>query len=139
MSESSEQDIQYFEAKYLDPKFPIVKPDPTVDDVVKSMRSGDYLFMSGAVAGTWAYGFLLGKPVRGPTAAMCASAGFTFGMFYTMQTVRSRLLGYRENAKEVKKWGLAPVQPRLYTVGDRRFPTRQSMHSNPPLNWDNYD
>ncbi|CAJ1936541.1 unnamed protein product [Cylindrotheca closterium] len=139
MSDSSEQEIQYFEAKYLDPKFPIVKADPTVDDVIKSMRSGDYLFMSGAVAGTWGYGFLLGKPVRGPTAAMCASAGFTFGMFYTMQTVRSRLLGYRENAKEVKKWGLAPVQPRLYSIGDRRFPTRQSMLSTPPLNWDNYD
>jgi len=139
MPEATEPDVQYFDAKYLDPKFPIVKTDPCVDDVIKSLRTSDYMFISGAVAGTWTYGYLLGKPVRGPTAVMCASAGFTFGMFYTMQTVRSRLLGYRENAKEVKKWGMAPIQPRLYSIEDRRNPTRQSLSSTPALNWDNYD
>jgi hypothetical protein len=139
MSDSSEQQIQYFEARYLDPKFPIIKTDPSVDDVINSLRTSDYLFVSGTVGGTWAYGYLLGKPVRGPTAVMCASAGFTFGMFYTMQTVRSRLLGYRENSKEVKKWGMAQLQPRTYTIGDRRFPVRQPLTSKPPLNWDNYD
>lgn len=136
---AEEQKIEYFDAKYLDPKYPIVKPDPTVDDVIKSLRGSDYLFFAGTMAGTWSYGFLLGKPVRGPTAAMCASAGFTFAMFYTMQNVRGRLLGYRENAKEVKQWGLAPIQPRRYEIADRRFPARQSMISTPPLNWDNYD
>mmetsp|Transcript_27220 Transcript_27220/g.78262 ORF Transcript_27220/g.78262 Transcript_27220/m.78262 type:complete len:138 (-) Transcript_27220:137-550(-) len=136
---AEEQKYQYFDAKYLDPKYPIVNPDPSVDDVIKSMRTSDYLFFAGTMAGTWTYGFLLGKPVRGPTAVMCASAGFTFAMFYTMQNVRGRLLGYRENAKEVKKWGLAPVQPRAYDFGDRRNPTRQPMISTPPLNWDNYD
>jgi hypothetical protein len=139
MPEASEQKIEYFDARYLDPKFPIVKADPCVDDVIKSMRTSDYMFMGGTVAGTWVYGYLLGKPVRGPTAVMCASAGFTFGMFYTMQTIRSRLLGYRDNASEVKQWGLAPVQPRRYTIADRRFPKRQSLTSVPPLNWDNYD
>ena len=139
MPEAS-QDIKYFEARYLDPKFPIVKTDPSVDDVIKSLRTGDYMFVAGAVSGCWAYGYLLGKPVRGPTAAMCASAGFTFGMFYTMQTVRSRLLGYRENTMEVKKWGMANVQPRRpFDIGDRRFPERTSMTSQPKLNWDNYD
>ena len=34
---AEEQKIQYFDAKYLDPKFPIVKPDPSVDDVIKGM------------------------------------------------------------------------------------------------------
>ena len=131
---------QYFDAKYLDPKYPIVKADPNVDDVIKSLRASDYLFVSGTVAATWAYGYLLGKPVRGPTAVMCASAGFTFGMFYTMQNVRGRLLGYRENSKEVKKWGVADIaQPRPYSVGDRRFPVRQDLISNTQLNWKNYD
>lgn len=139
MSEATEQKIEYFDAKYLDPKFPIVKADPSVDDVIKSMRTSDYLFFAGTMAGTWTYGFVLGKPVRGPTAVMCASAGFTFAMFYTMQNVRGRLLGYRENAKEVKKWGLAPVQPRPVAITDRRFPQRQPLISTPPLNWDNYD
>lgn len=133
-----EQKIQYFDAKYLDPKFPIIKPDPTVDDVVKSLRTSDYLFVSGVMTGTYAYGFLLGKPVRGPTAVMCASAGFTFAMFHTMQTVRSRLLGYRENDREVKKYGLASLQPRRYDIYDKRNPTRQQMLTKPPVNWDNY-
>jgi hypothetical protein len=139
---TEEKDIKYFDARYLDPKFAIVKTDPSVDDVIKSLRTSDYLFVSGTVAGTWVYGYLLGKPIRGPTAAMCASAGFTFGMFYTMQTIRSRLLGYRENAPEVKKWGLHSVQPRRYEVTERRFPKRQPMSSEeikPKLNWDNYD
>ena len=108
MPETEEGKIEYFDAKYLDPKFPIVKTDPTVDDVIKSLRTSDYMFIGGSMAGCYAYGFILGKPVRGPTAVMCASAGFTFGMFYTMQTIRSRLLGYRENDKEVKKWGIGP-------------------------------
>lgn len=137
MAETTPETVEYFDAKYLDPKFPIVKADPTVDDVIKSMRTSDYVFMSGSVAGSWVYGYLLGKPIRGPTAVMCASAGFSFGMFYTMQTIRSRLLGYRENAKEVQKWGMAPVlQPRPYTIGERRFPSRQPLKSNPPLKWD---
>lgn len=135
---AEEQKIQYFEGKYLDPKFPIVKPDPSVDDVVKGMRSSDYLFVSGVMAGTYAYGYILGKPVRGPTAVMCASAGFTFAMFHTMQTVRSRFLGYRENAREVNKYGMAPVQPRPFAVADRRFPVRQPMKTQKPLDWDKY-
>ena len=139
MAESSEDKIQYFDAMFLDPKYPIVKSDPTVDDVIKAMRSSDYLSFGGVVAGTWTYGFLLGKPVRGPTAVMCASAGFTFAMFYTMQNVRGRLLGYRENAQEVKKWGVESIQPRPAQVTDGRFPQRQAMVTRSPLNWDNYD
>lgn len=142
MSESSEQKIEYFNARYLDPKFPIALTDPNVDDVIKSLRTSDYMFVSGVMAGTWVYGYLLGKPIRGPTAVMCASAGFTFGMFHTMQTVRSRLLGYRENTAEVKKWGLASVQPKRYAVTERRFPERQPLTSEaikPKLNWDNYN
>lgn len=140
MPESSEPPaIQYFEAKYLDPKFPIVNPDPTVDDVIKSMRFSDYMFMGGTLAGTWSYGYLLGKPVRGPTAVMCASAGFTFGMFYIMQNVRGRLMGYRENAQEVHSLGLAPVQPMWAPAGDTRFPERKPLTTRSPLNWDNYD
>jgi len=135
---AEEQKIQYFDAKYLDPKFPIVKADPTVDDIVKGMRTSDYLFFSSVMAGTYAYGFLLGKPVRGPTAVMCASAGFTFAMFHTMQTVRSRYLGYRENDREVQKYGLAPLQPRRSEIYDRRNPARQSLLTKPPLNWDKY-
>jgi hypothetical protein len=138
MTESSAEP-KYFKAGYLDPKFPIVKTDPSVDDVIKSLRFSDYMFVSGAVAGTWVYGYLLGKPIRGPTAVMCASAGFTFGMFHTMQTVRSRLLGYRENSKEVKKWGLTPIQPKVYPITETRFPKRQPLATKEKLNWDVYN
>ena len=56
-----------------------------------------------------------------------------------MQNVRGRLLGYRENAREVELYGLARRQPRPYNIHDRRFPERQVMTSKPPTIWDNYD
>eukprot|EP00934_Nitzschia_sp_Nitz4_P001894 Nitzschia sp. Nitz4//scaffold133_size116822//80716//81096//NITZ4_003814-RA/size116822-processed-gene-0.124-mRNA-1//1//CDS//3329535417//1894//frame0 len=124
---------------YLDPTFPVVKADPSVDDVIKSIRFSDYVVAAGTLAGTYTYGYLLGKPVRGPTAVMCASAGFTFAMFYTMQNVRGRLLGYRENAKEVQKWGVSAEVPAAAPMGDRRFPGRSELLTKTPLNWNNYD
>ena len=54
MPESAQQEIKYFDAKYLDPKYPIVKTDPSVDDVIKSLRTSDYMFVGGSMAGCWA-------------------------------------------------------------------------------------
>jgi hypothetical protein len=55
---------------------------------------------------------MLRKPVRGLTVVKFTSAGFSIAMFHRIQTVWSLFFGYRENSKEVKKYGMAPVQPR---------------------------
>lgn len=46
---------------FSDPTFPVVNPNPTVDDCVKSMRWRDYFLMGGSFAGTWAYGYAFGR------------------------------------------------------------------------------
>jgi len=61
--------------------------------------------VSGVVGGSWGFGYLVGKPVRAPTAATAAAIGLTFASFLILQDTRSRLMGYKENSREVKKYG----------------------------------
>jgi hypothetical protein len=127
---------------FSDPKYPVVNPDPEVDDCIKSMRWRDYFLLAGATAGSWGYGYVLGKPVRMPTANTAAAIGFTFATFVVLQDTRGRLMGYNENAKEVQKYGadvVAMPLPVVVSQVDRRFPvatgTRQTKT---PLNWKNH-
>jgi hypothetical protein len=56
----------------------------------------------GATAGSWGYGFIVGKPARFAIAGLMAGIGFTFGSIVVIQNTRGRLMGFRENAREVK-------------------------------------
>ena len=76
----------------------------------------------------------------------CASTGLALGMtaasMMVLQNGRARLRGYKENGKEVKKYGAWAVQPTLRACGDKRFPTATGLISpvmKPALNWRNYD
>lgn len=123
---------------YSDPKYPVVTPSPSVDDCVKSMRWKDYFVLTSVPSATWMYGYLLGKPVRFPTASTAAAIGFTFATFVVLQDTRARLMGYKENAKEVKKYGLYHKQPDLKGPVDPRFPTatgKASESTKPLLDW----
>merc|ERR1712136_278700 len=51
-----------------------------------------------------------------------AAIGLTFAGFYVLQDTRSRLMGYAENAAEVKSYGLHREQPRRNVQEDKRFP-----------------
>ncbi len=126
---------------YSDPKFPVINPTPEVDDCLKAMRIRDWAVLAGVTSGSWGFGYLTGKPVRGPAAATAASIGFTFGTFLILQDTRGRLMGYKENAKEVKKLGLAKVQPPPDEPTDPRFPTATvpgMAVTRPTLEWKNY-
>mmetsp|Transcript_1719 Transcript_1719/g.3754 ORF Transcript_1719/g.3754 Transcript_1719/m.3754 type:complete len:98 (-) Transcript_1719:22-315(-) len=85
--------------------FPAVKPNPSVDDCLRSARFSDYMTWIGATAGTWGYGFIVGKPARFAMAGLMAGIGFTFGSIVLVQNTRGRLMGFRENAREVKMYG----------------------------------
>ena len=127
---------------YNDPLFPIVNPSPSVDDCLKSMRFRDYMVFASATATSWGYGYICGKPVRGPTAATAATIGFTFAGMVVLQDTRCRLMGYKENAKEISKYGMWHEQTIKSEQVDPRFPIAINQVSpvmKPPLNWRNYD
>mmetsp|Transcript_1614 Transcript_1614/g.2757 ORF Transcript_1614/g.2757 Transcript_1614/m.2757 type:complete len:131 (-) Transcript_1614:316-708(-) len=128
---------------YADPKFPVVNPTPTVDDCIKSMRIKDYFTLLGLTSASWAYGYVTGKPLRMPTAATAATIGLTAAGIAVLQNTRARLMGYDENAREVKMYGMHPTcQPRKVKREDARFPVatgRSSAAVSPPLNWRTYD
>jgi hypothetical protein len=86
-------------------KFPAVKPKPTVDDCLKGLRVSDYFQWGGVTAASWGYGFVSGRPARFAMAGLMAAIGFTFGSMVAVQNVRGRFMGFRENAREVKKYG----------------------------------
>jgi|Transcript_22406 hypothetical protein len=124
---------------YSDPKYPIVNPSPEVNDCVKSMRLRDWFVLAGVTAGSWSYGYLLGKPVRGSAAATAASIGFTFGTFVILQDTSARLMGYKENAREVDKFGLAQWQVPKEEPINVRNPKAKPMVTKPDLEWKNYN
>lgn len=125
---------------YFDPKHPIVKPEPTVDDCIKSFRTGHYFYVGGITTGSWIYGFVFGKPARFPTASMAATLGFSFAVVSILCDSRNRLMGFKENSKEVKQWGEAPIQPPKSAPTDYRFPVARPQDSviRPKVNWDEW-
>jgi hypothetical protein len=89
------------------PPYAPVKPSPTIDDCIRSLRLSDYCQWAGSTIASWGYGFIVGKPARFAIAGMMAGIGFTFGSMVVLQNTRGRLMGYRENSREVKRFGAA--------------------------------
>ena len=87
----------------------------------------------------------MGKPARMPTASTAAAIGLTFGCFAILQDTRARLLGYKENDREVKVYGgmiKEEYQPNLAAKGTAMFPVATGTISDtvkPKPRYDNYD
>jgi hypothetical protein len=107
---------------FSDPKFPIIDPQPTVDQCVKSTRGTDVLKVFGVTGASWVYGYIAGKPTRFNSANTAATIGFGFVTILILQDMRGRFMGYKENAREVKMYGMHPVQVPKYPPQDPRFP-----------------
>lgn len=58
---------------------------------------------------SWSYGFVVGRPARFAIAGLMAGIGFTFGSMVVLQNTRGRLMGFRENQKEILKYGKADI------------------------------
>ncbi|GMH69703.1 hypothetical protein TL16_g05224 [Triparma laevis f. inornata] len=65
----------------------------------------DYLIVSTTTFGSWCWGYVFGKPVRGPAASMAATLGLTAGVLLAYQNSTGRLMGWKENQKEITRWG----------------------------------
>lgn len=89
-------------------RYPPVNLDPTVDDCLRALRGRDYAQCAGLTAASWAYGFLAGRPARFAVAGLMAGIGFTFGSMVALQNARGRLMGLRENDREVARLGRLP-------------------------------
>mmetsp|Transcript_4026 Transcript_4026/g.5468 ORF Transcript_4026/g.5468 Transcript_4026/m.5468 type:complete len:123 (+) Transcript_4026:36-404(+) len=114
------------------PPFPVVDPDPTVNKCLNSLRFSDYALISGVSAGSWAFGYIGGKPVRAATAGTTLGLGLLFGVIYTSQSALYRMMGYSENSREVKKYGLYPLQP---SEADYVGKPRGSSYYKQPKSW----
>lgn len=90
-----------------DKKYPPVITAPTVDDCMKNFRMSDYMQWAGATLGSWGFGFMVGRPARFGMAGLMAGIGFTFGSLVAVQNTRGRLMGFRENGREIAKLGAA--------------------------------
>jgi len=99
---------------YSDPKYPVVNPSPDVDNCVRSIRWQDVGFVAATTCATWAYGYVTGKPIRSASASTAAALGLTFAGMIVLQDTRGRLMGYKENKREVTMYGYNPhIQPEL--------------------------
>jgi hypothetical protein len=120
-------------------KFPPVKPDPSVDDCLRALRFGDYFKWGGVTIGSWGFGLVIGKPARFHMAGLCAALGFTFGSMVVIQNTRGRLMGFRENTREIKMYGEFDVSPIVTKPIDPRFPEAVRPVSKGELNWNKFN
>jgi NADH-ubiquinone oxidoreductase complex I, 21 kDa subunit len=133
--------------RFRDTKYPPVKPDPTVNDCLSDMRFSDGMQWFGATVGSWGYGFVTGKPARFHLAGLCAAIGFTFGSMVVLQNVRGRLMGFRENSKEIAKYGAfledgqhhPPPPKQTLTPDEIRYPTAQKPVPIANLDWTKFN
>ena len=104
-------------------KYPTVNSNPSVDDCLRALRTGDYFQWGGATLASWTYGFVVGKPARFAVAGLMAGIGFTFGSMVVVQNVRGRLMGFRENERERTKYGEQTLNPNegLHVLDFQKF------------------
>lgn len=96
-------------------KYPVANKEVTVENCLGALRFSDYCQWTGATVGSWGYGFLVGRPARFHMAGLMAAIGFTFGSLFVLQNTRGRLMGFRENSRELKLYGISdqPISKKL--------------------------
>jgi hypothetical protein len=88
-------------------KYPVANIEVNVENCLGAIRFSDCCQWTGATIGSWGYGFLVGRPARFHMAGLMAAVGFTFGSLFVLQNTRGRLMGFRENAREIKMYGVS--------------------------------
>ncbi|GMH76149.1 hypothetical protein TrRE_jg3113 [Triparma retinervis] len=84
--------------------YPTIFPSPTLNQCMSSARMSDYSLIGGVTFGSWAFGYVTGAPLRAPTAATAATIGASAAVLMVYQNTSQRLMGLRDNDKEVRKY-----------------------------------
>jgi hypothetical protein len=87
-----------------DPTFPIISHAPDTDMCLAGLRKWDYCLPPLTAVGCYMFGYWKGAPMRIATANTCASMGFTAGVIFAYQNSYARIMGYRENSIEQRKF-----------------------------------
>jgi len=79
------------------PRFPVTMKHPSFGDVTSNLSFSDYTQISAFSAVSFAAGYALGKPVRGPSMVATGVLGTIGGFLYAFQSSSARLQGYKQN------------------------------------------
>merc|ERR1711920_146518 len=84
------------------PKYPVVNPRPTSDEIRANFNGSDYGTMFGLGAVSVPVGYMIGAPKRPATAAVAGAMGLFAGWLMAYQNSAQRLTGLSSNFDEVK-------------------------------------
>ncbi|PNW81940.1 hypothetical protein CHLRE_06g267200v5 [Chlamydomonas reinhardtii] len=92
-----------FKVTLENPTFPIINPDPNITDAVTNMRSENWGVVAGLAGLGYVAGYYFGAKVHWakPTALFTSIFLGKSGLLWGMSDSAHRLMGFKENSKEV--------------------------------------
>lgn len=79
------------------PRFRVVNPKPSSGDVLGNFKPGDLMTWGTVTAVSLPFGYLVGKPIRGPTVVLTGIIGGLGGFLMAYQNSYGRLTGHKES------------------------------------------
>merc|ERR1711916_250240 len=83
------------------PSFPVIHEAPGPFVSLRHARFSDWVKGSVLAGAMLPVGYLIGRPIRGPVMGFMFVAGSLAGVMFASQNASYRLMGFRENEREV--------------------------------------
>ncbi|GIL62312.1 hypothetical protein Vafri_16592 [Volvox africanus] len=85
------------------PQYPIINPEPSISDALTNMRSENWSAVAGLAAFGYVAGYFFGSKVHWakPTALFTSVFLGKTGLLWGMSDSAHRLMGFKENSKEI--------------------------------------
>jgi hypothetical protein len=100
--------------------------NPTGWDTIKNIRPSGWLATAAWTGLGFVGGYILGKPGRGAIATIGAGGCLIGGFFSNFVLSYQRLVGYSENSRELKKYGIQKKEL-VEVVRKRDIRTREEL------------
>ena len=79
------------------PQFRVVNPKPSFGDTLANFKPGDLATWGTITAVSLPFGYIVGKPIRGPTVVLTGIIGGLGGFLMAYQNSYGRLTGHKES------------------------------------------